>query len=453
MTIDSGLLAPPALLRTLRPGDAPFPGDLRAGDPPTVWVPADRLPAELWSVRDGEHVLAPVDLARTTDGHAALFPHCPERLTTVIARGSATRTPGAVVTVAVSLLRGAAEAERCGITEGCWWVDAAGRPVLAAAGGSWRDESVALLSDLAADAPAPLHAALHDAAALLAEQRPSGRRREEAEEALFAAAEPAPLRIEAPHPSAVTPPPSRATSLRPADDDGAAVVPPRDPPWATQLVDGELLTRVRGAVSDLIASTSRTVDALRSRRRSSVRVSGRAGVEAATSGRVHRRRRGMPVVVATAVGVAVVAAGLSWPSGDEVPVAATLPPGLPGGSSAASAAPTGEDAAAPHPSSASPASTARAGSDHVDRLLTALSSCARNAEPGCGGILEDATAPPPTGVVANDSVDRAAALLDEYGGVSVYRVFAEGLPTQVLVLVDVNGRWLVRDVYDVADQP
>ncbi|PZU30433.1 MAG: hypothetical protein DI577_07780 [Microbacterium sp.] len=59
----------------------------------------------------------------------------------------------------------------------------------------------------------------------------------------------------------------------------------------------------------------------------------------------------------------------------------------------------------------------------------------------------------PTGVVVSGAADTVTTLLDEYGGVAVFRVESAALAPQILVLVSVNGKWLVRDVYDVADQP
>jgi len=66
--------------------------------------------------------------------------------------------------------------------------------------------------------------------------------------------------------------------------------------------------------------------------------------------------------------------------------------------------------------------------------------------------MEDPGAAVPSGVVAEPRA-RTVTLLDEYGGVAVFRVEADDRPAQILVLVSDDGKWLVRDVYDVADQP
>ncbi|MBT8797175.1 hypothetical protein J0P97_03685 [Microbacterium flavum] len=59
----------------------------------------------------------------------------------------------------------------------------------------------------------------------------------------------------------------------------------------------------------------------------------------------------------------------------------------------------------------------------------------------------------PNGVVSSGTAAATATLLDEYGGVAVLRIEESGRPPQILVLVTSDGKWLIRDVYDVADQP
>jgi hypothetical protein len=45
----------------------------------------------------------------------------------------------------------------------------------------------------------------------------------------------------------------------------------------------------------------------------------------------------------------------------------------------------------------------------------------------------------PTGVVVSGAADTVTTLLDEYGGVAVFRVESAALAPQILVLVSVNG--------------
>jgi len=48
--------------------------------------------------------------------------------------------------------------------------------------------------------------------------------------------------------------------------------------------------------------------------------------------------------------------------------------------------------------------------------------------------------------------DYAVEVVDEYGGAAAVRIVTADV-TQVLVMVRVEKRWLVREVYDLADQP
>lgn len=452
MSIDSGVLAPPPLLRTLGAADAPFPGDLRAGTPPRVWVPLQDLPSEIWRVRGGEHVLAPVDLARTPDGHAALLPHCPHRLITLVA--GRVREAGALVTAAVSVLRGAAEAERCGFTVGSWWVDADGCPLLATTGPAWRDDSVALLKELAEAAAPGLRQAVLDAAELISEGRITPGRRERAEDELFAAAEPAPLpTADANRGVAAIPAPRRAVHRGRTGDDLASDASS----WVAPLVERDLAARALNVLGDVRSALRRTMSA--TRRHGLTAVRDRAGRRAlsATTTRAHkdrapRRRRRSPLLVAAAAAAIIIAVGLAWPvdesASSTTPAAST--PSLDSGAVSTPAATLdsgASDAAAPAPShSADEGDIAR-------RLLADLASCAREQAADCSDILEDPSAGVPDSVVVEDAELREVTLLDEYGGVAAYRVSGGQQPSQVLVLVQVDGKWLIRDVYDVADQP
>lgn len=447
MTASRSLLAAPPLLRQLRADEAPYPGALRAGDPPAVWVPIEELPPVIWSAHPDEHVLVPCDIARTPSGHDALLPHCPERLVTALDHESL--PPGATVTVAISILRGASEARRCGITLGDWWLDAAGRPVLAAAppatgGADWVGEAARVLTYLADGAGPTMGPMLVELRDLLANAEPSPRRVGRLEEALFSAAEPEPLfaaRTSLP-PRERTPEPRRAASLR--REVGELVSEPMEPTWATPFVDREIVARGHEAFGVVAASVQGFADAVRSiaRRRSTDRGRQAGTPRARRPSRPPRsrpdRRRRAPVLVAVAVAAAILVIGLAWPDDDSAVNRATAV-------SQASSTPTSrvDDAAA---------LAAPAAAESVEALLTRLSTCPGTPE-GCADVLEDSSMPPPTGAVAAPAGTRRVELVDEYGGVSVYRVTASGQTTQILVLVSTNGKRLIRDVYDVADQP
>lgn len=452
MAFTDGPLAPPPLLRMLRGADAPFAGELRAGEPPTVWVPLQDLPPEIWRVRPDEHVLAPVDLARTPGGHAALMPHCPHRLSALLVEG--VWDPGAIVTLTVSMLRGAAEAERRGITSGSWWVDAAGRPVLAPTGTAWHDETTALLRDVAERAGPALRRAVMDAAALIGDGRASPARRERIEDALFSAAEPGPLpaagRVEED-----SVPARRVVDLprNAADEELRASV------WDARILDREIVVRTHDALAAMRSTLRRVTRSVRVRRRALISSTERTtrdapsdGLADARSAATHRRRRAAPALVAAAVGTAVVVVGLAWPTEDR-PSAASAPP-----SSETSVRTPSAEQTTPAPGDASPPdhapiSMSEDGADVARWLLEELASCTGRADHDCTDVLEDPGQSPPTSVASDRAAPVDVSLLDEYGGVAAYRVTRAGGRAQVLVLVRVDGKWLIRDVYDVADQP
>jgi hypothetical protein len=83
-------------------------------------------------------------------------------------------------------------------------------------------------------------------------------------------------------------------------------------------------------------------------------------------------------------------------------------------------------------------------------LLTRRLAC--QSDSSClADVLEDPTRIIPNGAV--DASDREIVLLDEFGGVAVLRVRS---PTssgaQLAVVVEANGRLLLREVHDIAEQ-
>lgn len=100
----------------------------------------------------------------------------------------------------------------------------------------------------------------------------------------------------------------------------------------------------------------------------------------------------------------------------------------------------------------------------IPALLDAISACRTHDDSAC----PESVAPDSTGVVdALASVDPDSSetdLVDEYGDVAVIRLTigqpeekteaASGTPVALMVvLIRTAEKWLVRDVYDVADQP
>ena len=85
--------------------------------------------------------------------------------------------------------------------------------------------------------------------------------------------------------------------------------------------------------------------------------------------------------------------------------------------------------------------------DAARGLVDALAACGDDAcleklweEPGSARPIDAAGG------------DYAVEVVDEYGGAAAVRIVTAAV-TQVLVMVRVEKRWLVREVYDLADQP
>lgn len=476
----TAVLDPPAALRRLRADEAPYPGTLHAGDPQTVWVDAETVPPELWGCTTDGHLLAPHDVARTAAGHAVVMIHCPDHLTSYLGAG---RRPGEVVTIAVSVLRAAEEARRAGIDTGTWWVDAAGRPVLAAGGPSpWEAEAAGILEELGrAERTAPAGAGRHSAGrrgagleladALEAAAELIGRPRLHAddvvacEEALFAVTAPEPLtRGGAVDELALLP--RRAASLRQSSDPSAVRG------WLARFTDAEWAERV----TDATRSVAELPERLRERRRHASprpveprpleprRRDRRRDQRPSEPKTAPRARRRAPLLIAVAVGALVLAGGLLWPEPGSHADGGLSP--TPKGTArvAADAAAAGNAGAAETdaPSAAPPPGDgdAGAGGDLVEiarGMVRALSACGDDVDASCAALREDPSSTSPS-VAVRDPAAAEVTLVDEYGGVAVFRVEGDGASeeepqAQIVVLVSVDGKWLVRDVYDVADQP
>lgn len=427
MTASDALVLPgsPVPLRRLRAEESPYPGVLCAGEPPVICVDDDDLPAVLWNVAADGHLLAPLDALRTADGTAALIPACRARLDS----GAAT-TPGRAITVAISIVRAAHEAGPLGHDAGTWWVDAGGRPVLALGSGiGWREDAAEILAGMAETHPGALERVLTRIAAGIADASLVRRHADEWEDALFAAAEPEPLADLPPGESATTDTaPRRATAVRrehtvsPAVSTVGAML--------ARLVDADIARRTTEAVSKaceaVLGSRRRTP------RREPEEVDG------------PRRRRG-PLLAAIAVIGVMVTLGLVWPDPDTAsdaaaPVASAPPVVMTPVPSDTTSAPP------PAPEMSALESGARA-------AIGLLAQCSAGDAEACATVREDPTQPLPEGLVVSGREPTTIAVLDEYGGVAVVRADGAGFTSQAVVLVQADERWLVRDVYDLADQP
>jgi len=299
--------------------------------------------------------------------------------------------PGAAVTLAVSIVRGLDEA--AADLTGEWWCTGDDRPVFVPTtdGRPIRQASAALLRAAEAGTVQPLLDELADEL-----DDPDPPPLDGWEERLFAVAPPAPLS---------QPMPTRR-DRRPAG---------RGPRPRT--------TGVRETLSD-------------------------AGMRVWRAARRPRGGRRSTLLAAAAAAAVVLVVGLSWPSGEAE--GGTAPPGS--ADATASTAPSVDAVAGGHTADepAVPASPADDPVTAAAELMERLRGC--GDDQGCrAGALENPAKELPPGP-ALDEPDAALSLLDDLGGIAVVR--ADGRQgAQIVLIVAGDGTWLVRDVYDAADQP
>jgi len=449
VTRDRGLLDDGSrTLRAVRAGDGgPWAGTLvrTKGGASRVLVDASEWDAAWagWSVQPGGHVLAPLDVVRTLSGHAALLPVCTERLDDFVRR-RATRAPlsgGEAVTLGVSILRGCEQLIGAPDASGEWWLDDAGRPVVAvdAAPRSAREAAGEALAAAVDPRVEPAWRAAQDA---VAAERLTRRHLEEAEAELF--------RVTAAEPLVTV-----VLGPRRAVDEASvagAVGPGAASPSGDETPRG-LWHRLAAHVdADLADTVSRATTAVWRR------------------ARAESRARRAPWFVAAAVACGVLAVGAFWPvPGEESvgPAAGEHVAGFRGAQEPAGEHDAADDAAQGEGAGESSGSTDDAASGEAP-------SGSRAEDPGVGGTavldgrhacagdaaclaawIADPAAAFPAGVVDLPGPERSVSLIDDLGDLAVVRVDAmdESLPAQLVVLIRREGRWLLRDVHDIEHQP
>jgi hypothetical protein len=150
----------------------------------------------------------------------------------------------------------------------------------------------------------------------------------------------------------------------------------------------------------------------------------------------------------------VVVGGLAWPN--STPPAANARPLASEAAVSPSPGAVNEGASQAHPGDgAGGALTADelAQDDPARALGAALDALKECADAGCAAeFFEDpSTTDPPSGAVDLPAAERTIALLDDLGGVAILSVAGADatVPAQLVVLVHVAERWVIRDVRDV----
>lgn len=416
-----------------------------------VRVDVDTVPAELWRHGAGEHIAGVCDLVRRPYGHDALVPWCTERLSVYLARRTGAKhalLPGEAVTLAGSLLRGIEQAGTSALT-GVWWLTDEGRPVFVPGDGQGIVGAtvVAISAIRALTADRGVDRVLAELERMPEDPRAVQRRLAGWEAALTEQAAPRALDRDI---RSETPSMLREPSGRIEPDTGAH--PSRRGRRRSRPEKSAHLSGWRNAaLSTARDSVDRARDVLRS-----MRARGKArGVHFEPDSippQARRRSEGRPhaarprlVAVAAAVGVVVVAVGLLWPRA-EAPSHAD--------ETDASLVPVSTPSATMNSAPESPPVTSGE-DDAVDAaaaLLEVLDGCRENGDQDCVAAVVSGRSAQVFDALMADLSEMTVTPVEEYGDVAVVRA-TSATASQILVLLHQNDSWLVRDVYDVANQP
>ena len=497
-----------AIRRVARP-ESPFAGVLARDDTGVTALLVEvggvgGWPARLMH-RSSEHMLAPVDVVAGGSVAEIVLPWCSERVDAFLARRRRAGQPlgaGEAVTLGVCILRGAHDLLEPDGGVGSWWLTSQGRPVFAPGADAGEARGAAVASDPRGAADSVAQASVSGAGAHIAALKAlgaacrdrgieaaillcAGRLAEavatesrdrapgrwnasitstlaEGEESLFALASAEPLDT-----SSLRPRPARSLQGEfdaLLDDPGGVIDTEAErPPRRFWRVWGFVRDQVRQAgarhvdpeIADVAADTWRRT---------------RGG-----AGRVLRR----PLVVGAVLMVLIVGVGVLWPDdgggGGEPagagPRAATSPAdraAAPGAGAATDPATSGGDAAAPPGESVpgDPAATTGLAS-LADGLLVSRAACQYGAACAAAVYEDDAAAqrvrPAAGGASGGRPIDaapraRELTLVDDLGGVAVVRVSlrsqpAVGRAAEMLIIVQTDRGWRIRDVFDVLDAP
>ncbi|MDX2375327.1 hypothetical protein M4I32_00725 [Microbacterium sp. LRZ72] len=440
-------------VRVLTAPDSPFPGVLaRDGEQAVVLVDVDLLRGwEGWR-ENGPHVLSALDVARRPEGHTVVLPWCPETLTGFLRRrvdAGAPLTAGEAVTVAVSVVRGLEAIRATGTSaRGAWWLTADGRPVLVRPTPAERsgvsEDAANVLGEAAAAAEERAARMLRSLAEMAVGSTASGT---QMEAVAFALADAEPLMRDV-----LGPRRAAATSVTVAGRPDVEPVP-AERSWVSRTVRGVLRRHLDAGFADAAAgAAARAVETT-------------GGLRRAFGATLVGRRRW---AVAGGAATLVLVGGLLWPGASAGEEAADAPPSTsPGGLESDEAtqvepgsAPVAEGvmdgpegvqagggagAATPHPEE-DPAAA-------LESLLPLPEMCAPadRCEGETGG---SATPGAEIGAASLKAEQRSVSLLDDLGGVAVYRIDARDdggsaaidVPSTLVVIEHTDEGWVVRDV-------
>lgn len=466
------------VIRTLDAQEGPFAGALvTSGDEVCVRADAAGLAGWVgWRFAGAEHVAAPIDVCRRRGGHEVLLPWCTDRVLGYLVRraaGEAALSAGECSTLVISLLRGLDElgegAE--GVRTGVWWLTDGGRPVFVLGDGP--DARAGVIEILASVREHCAEKVVRRAVGAIEEgltetiAQPKVPRRlmENWEAELLNVAAPQPLqrgvlaRV-------------RARELaRTVVSSTRGSVPSAQRLRADRARGRDRRRAGRGVGADALrAAVDAVVGHLLSVRAGLSRWLPRSRAADGTESRGRRRRHSL--FLAGGVAAVVLVGGLLWPSGDDagsaagdaVPSTSSSPSRSAGSSAEESSGNKRSSGDAPRagdaerPSEQDPVAASA-------ELAVAIAACHARGDMSCREAVAAGSSGAVDALAEVGTRAPAAELVDEYGDVAVIRLNvgdaagdggrAHGsAPAQLMaVLIRVEDKWLVRDVYDVADQP
>ncbi len=471
------------MIRQLDADEGPYAGALvTRGESVAVQIHCETLAGWAgWEHAGDEHVAGPVDIVRRQDGHDVLLPWCTERIGAFLGRRAAADVAfaaGELTTVVASLLRGLGELARADgpAVTGEWWLTQDGRPMFViGAGDDARSASSRLIDRMQRDCAdrslsrllGEIRDGLHKSG-----ERPSmpARQLERWEAELFATAASRPLKrdVHAPEKArgldvAHRVAPSMPGTRREARGGGSHHTMDRGSRGAIDRVSEwarRRLEEVRTALEDRVIRRDVKKGGGTSSTREKKPSEGASGVVAPRPRRLGRR-----LVVAGAAAAVVLGGGLLWPGGATgEPAAGRSRPSPAASRSSTAPQTTGPVSPIPSPESTDQSTRAEDPVAAARALLLAIGRCAETGDLACSGAVAAGSSgivEALTGAASAEKVPELAAV-DEYGDVAVIRVSSiavvgEGAEPrrieQMVVVVRVNEKWLVRDAYDVADQP
>lgn len=448
--MDDTALTPAAhrQIRWLDGHEAAFAGALVTdGEQLRVRVAADDLPDALWAYSDAQHVAGVRDVVRRGSGHDALLPWCAEPVDVFLARRASAEQPlstGETVTLVGSLLRGVGEVGDEPL-RGRWWLTDDSRPLFVPGEGSPCGATAAEIIGRVRDACTDrmLDRLLTEIAGGIEEHRTVRRSGDRWEHELTQLAAPRTLARDVFAPERVV--------------DNAVHRERRSHPTLRNPERDDLRERWRARIA---GGVERAVVWLRERRPRRVRSEQRAVASHAGRGRM--------LIVGAAAAAAVLLGGMLWPGDDETSatesVAQRSPdepaPGEPKPGVATSEPPADEGAAkSPPPADRTrqpegEASSGQTVPEQAAQLLERIGACQEQDDATCADAVVEGAGEVVLRRLDGGAQARGITPVEDYGDIAVVRLAAVAeLGEQMLVLVRQKDGWLVRDVYDVADQP